>query len=108
MLPYIDEAYSFKFFFHTGGLGISDLCKVLKATLEARTKWYYIGLELGIDPGTLGAIKTDNDDSMDRLSAMLDAWLKMAQPKPTLTALAALQSPTVGYGHLAEQILSLK
>ena len=40
---------------------------------------------------------------------MLTTWLKMVQPKPTLAALAeALQSPTVGFGHLAEQILSLK
>ena len=72
-------------------------------------KWYNIGLELDIDPGTLDAIKNDNDSSDDRFRAMLTTWLKMVQPKPTLAALAdALQSPTVGFGHLAEQVLTLK
>ena len=72
-------------------------------------KWYNIGLELDIDPGTLDTIKTDNDNSDDRFRAMLTTWLKMVQPKPTLAALAdALQSPTVGFGHLAEQVLTLK
>ena len=33
----------------------------------------------------------------------------MVQPKPTLAALAeALQSPTVGFEHLAEQVQALK
>ena len=72
-------------------------------------KWYNIGLELEIDPGTLDAIKTDNDNSDDRFQAMLKTWLKTVQPKPTLAALAeALQSPTVGFGHLAEQVQALK
>ena len=72
-------------------------------------KWYNMGLELDIDPGTLDTIKTDNDNSDDRFRAMLTTWLKMVQPKPTLAALAdALQSPTVGFERLAEQVLALK
>ena len=72
-------------------------------------KWYNIGLELEIDPGTLDTIKTDNENSDNRFRAMLMTWLKMVQPKPTLAALAeALQSPTVGFGHLAEQVQALK
>ena len=88
---------------------MKDLRKVQRATWEARAKWYNIGLELDIDPGTLDTIKNDNDNSDDRFRAMLTIWLKMVQPKPTLAALAeALQSPTVGFGHLAEQVLALK
>ena len=72
-------------------------------------KWYNIGLELEIDPGTLNTIQTDNENSDNRFRAMLMTWLKMVQPKPTLAALAeALQSPTVGFGHLAEQVQALK
>ena len=88
---------------------MKDLRKVQRATWEARTKWYNIGLELEIDPGTLDTIKNDNDNSDDRFRAMLMTWLKMVQPKPTFAALAeALQSPTVGFGHLAEQVLAIK
>ena len=88
---------------------MKDLRKVQRATWEARTKWYNIGLELEIDPGTLDTIKGNNEDIEDRFRTMLTTWLKMVQPKPTLAALAeALQSPTVGFGHLAEQVLALK
>ena len=88
---------------------MSDLCKVQRAAWDARTRWYNIGLELEIDPGTLDTIKIDNTETNDCFRAMLTSWLKMVQPKPTLTALAeALQSPTVGFGHLAEQVLALK
>ena len=94
---------------HAGVLTIKDLHKVLKATWEARVKWYNIGLGLEIDPGTLNTIKTDNENSDDRFRAMLMIWLNKVQPKPTLAALAeALQSPTVGFGHLAEQVQALK
>ena len=91
------------------GLGIADLRKVQRAAWEARAQWYNIGLELEIDPGTLDVIEGNNKDINGCFRAMLTTWLKMVRPKPTLTALAeALQSPTVGFGHLAEQILALK
>ena len=90
-------------------LSIKDLQKVQRAAWEARAKWYNIGLELKIDPGTLDVInrKFNSDNIDDRFRDMLSIWLNMVQPQPTLSLLAeALQSPTVGYAHLAEQILS--
>ena len=88
---------------------MKDLRKVQRATWEARAKWYNIGVELEIDPGTLDTIKGNNDDIDDRFRAMLMTWLKTVEPKPTLAALAeALQSPTVGFGHLTEQVQALK
>ena len=94
---------------HTGALTITDLRKIQRATWDSRDEWYNIGLELNIDPGTLDVIKRDSAKTNDCFREMLTTWLKMVQPKPTLAALAeALQSPTVGFGHLAEQILSLK
>ena len=84
-----------------GNLSIKDLCKVQRSTWEARSKWYNIGLELSIDPGTLDAIKENSDNIDDQFRSMLTTWLKMVEPIPTFTALAeALQSPTVGFGHL--------
>ena len=91
------------------GLSMRDLGKVQRAAWESRAQWYNIGLELEIDPGTLDVIEGNNKDINSCFRAMLTTWLKMVQPKPTLGALAkALQSPTVGFGHLAEQVQALK
>ena len=90
-------------------LTITDLRKVQKAAWDSRDEWYNIGLELSIDPGTLDAIRSDHAKTKDCFREMLITWLKMVQPKPTLAALAeALQSPTVGFEHLSEQVLALK
>ena len=94
---------------HVGSVDINDLRKIQRVAWESRAQWYNIGLELDIDPGTLDVIEGNNKDINNCFRAMLTSWLKMIRPKPTLAALAeALQSPTVGFGHLAEQILSLK
>ena len=90
-----------------GELSTKDLRKVQRAAWDARAKWYNIGLELDIDPGTLDTIKGNCDNIDDRFRAMLTTWLKMVEPKPTWESLAeALRSPTVGYGHLADLIES--
>ena len=90
-------------------LTITDLRKVQRAAWDSRDEWYNIGLELGIDPGTLAAIRSEHTKIKDCFRETLTIWLKMVQPKPTLAALAeALQSPTVGFEHLAEQVLALK
>ena len=87
---------------------MKHLGKVQRAAWDSRDEWYNIGLELSIDPGTLDVIKRDNTKTNDCFRAMLTTWLKMVQPKPTLAALAeALQSPTVGFGHLAEKVLTM-
>ena len=89
-----------------GELNINDLREVQKTSWDARAKWYNIGLELKIDPGTLDTIKGNNDNIDDRFRAMLTTWLKMVKSKPTWETLAeALRSPTVGYEHLAEQCM---
>ena len=91
----------------SGKLSTKDLRKVQRAAWDARAKWYNIGLELDIDPGTLDTIKGNSDNIDDQFRAMLTTWLKMVEPKPTWEALAeALRSPTVGCGHLADLIES--
>ena len=63
---------------------------------------------MSIDPGTLDTIKGDNDNIDDRFRAMLTEWLKMVKPRPSFAALSkALQSPTVGFGHLAEYFINM-
>ena len=83
-----------------------DLGVVLEAVWEARSKWYNIGLKLGISAGTLDSIsKANNQNPDDCLTDMIKAWLRSGRPKPSWAALAkALKSPMVGYGHLAEQL----
>ena len=86
-------------------LSIKNLGVVMTAAWGARSKWYYIGLQLNIDPGTLDVIKVDNKNIDDCFLAMLTTWLKTVDPKPTTSALAdSLRSPMVGYADLAGEL----
>ena len=91
-----------------GQLTINNLRTVQSAVWEARVKWLYIGLELGLNRDTLDAIKKKNPNITDNcFTEMLTVWLKMVNPPPTWSALAdALKLPTVGYGQLGEQVES--
>ena len=92
-----------------GFLTIYNLSKVQNtpAIWEARTQWYNIGLGLALSVGSLDAIKLNNQGQCDPcLREMLSEWLKRRHPRPTWDALAeALRSPSVGYSHLAEELL---
>ena len=87
-------------------LTIDDLGDVLESVWEARSKWYNIGLKLGVSVGTLDSIsKAANQNPDDCLTAMIKDWLRNGKPKPTWAAVAkALKSPMVGYAQLAEQL----
>ena len=39
---------------------------LLEDTVDAQTKWYYIGLCLGLPPPKLGAMREDMDTSQER------------------------------------------
>ena len=88
--------------FLTGRLTINDLPQVNRSVLDARTKWYDIGMELKIDAETLDSIEKDNPrNCQDCLREMLKFWLRREEPIPTWGALAeALMSPLVGKGDL--------
>ena len=83
----------------------SDLSKILSTVWEARSRWYNLGLELKLPPGTLEAIKLENPHvSGDCLRAILYEWLKNLDPPPTWQSLSkALQSPTVEMGELVKE-----
>lgn len=86
-------------------LTVSHL-KVLRDFLYGvSTKWYDIGIELGMDIGTLLKIQHRyGSDSVICLREMLTIWLKSADPHPSSTALAdALRAKVVGESALAEQ-----
>ena len=92
----------------TPGLRLNekDLNTVRSAVWDARAKYYFIGLELGLNPSDLDTIRRRyQGDPDDSLPAVLQIFLTRAHPPPTWIDLArALESPGVGYGALAEKI----
>ena len=82
----------------TSQLSISDLGTVMTRLCPACSKWFLIGCLLGIEVGTLEAIRKDyRDISMECLVALLTTWLRRTSPKPTWKALVdVLKSPPVG------------
>ena len=76
-------------------LTVNDVSVIINENWSYRAKWRFIGLELGIDVGTLDAIgKSNHDDVNECFTRMMSDWLKEAYP--TRSALdRALQSPTV-------------
>ena len=87
-------------------LTVNDLATVQRAVWDGRAKWYNIGLELGLKPGTLDAIEKKNfHDTDDCFRATLHAWLSSEDLCPSWRHLAdALRAPPVGMWHLAEEI----
>ena len=75
---------------------------VLNEIHDARTKWYYIGIELKLDVSTLKAIESKYSDCKDCLREVITKWLKAVQPKPTWRSLVdALRRPVVDESKLA-------
>lgn len=100
------QYYLWKIILYSDYLGISNLKDVSAVVWEARSKWYNIGVNLSISPDTLDTIQSDNHHvSENCFMAVLKVWLRRVQPRPTWDELAeALRSPTVGYGHLADEM----
>ena len=80
---------------------------VQRAVWEGRARWYNIGLELGLSPGTLDAIQETNHYNTDHcFTAILKQWLSRPELHPSLRNLArALKAAPVGLEQLADQLL---
>ena len=89
-------------------LTISDLEKVQSKIWEARTKWYHLGLLLGVPVDTLDVIQYNHPTNCDQcFTDMINVWLRASDLQRTWEALAkALESPQVGQSNLAKQIRS--
>ena len=87
-------------------LTITDLAKVQNETWEARTRWYNLGLQLGVPVDTLDAIQYNHPTNCDQcFTDMIKEWLRAFDLQQTWEALAkALESPQVGQSNLAKQI----
>ena len=65
-----------------------------------------MGIELGIDVGTLDAIDEDYKKVGDCLTTMITGWLRNANPKPTRGAVTTvLQSERVSGNYHTQIIL---
>ena len=83
----------------------NDLKEVRNKVLPATSKWYDLGLELGILSDDLDTVKTGNDKPQDCLREVLKRWLDNAELTPTWTTIIiALRSPAVGHHSLAEEL----
>ena len=77
-------------------LSIDNIKEILDQTWQYRAKWKFIGIELGIDTGTLDALDADHKKSEVCLRNMIKTWLRNKTPRPTRMAInQALESPSV-------------
>ena len=78
--------------------------EVFEMTWNYRARWRFIGIELGVDEGTLDAIDKDNRKVEDCLREMVILWLRSCKTKPSQHVISmALKSgrvsSTVGNYH---------
>ena len=87
---------------------MDDLASVQRAVWEGRARWYNLGLELGLDPGTLDSIQqTNHHVTDDCFRATIKKWLSSPDLHPSWSSLArSLRAPPVGLEHLAEKLVT--
>ena len=64
-----------------------DMAAVCRCLHPLRAKWNIIGTLLEIEKSSLDVVGVDNEDSDDRLVAMVAVWLRQIMPIPTWQAL---------------------
>lgn len=86
-------------------LDLNDLGDIQEEILKASTKWYNIGLKLGVAVHVLDAIKLLPPGNFgDQLLEMLKCWLKTAQLPTRKDLIDALRAPAVGEFWLASEL----
>ena len=70
--------------------------EVLNLTWNYRSRWRFVGIELGIDVNTLDTIEKDHRKAEDCLTELITIWLRRAYPKPNRSSIIrALESQSV-------------
>ena len=83
-------------------LSVNDLHVIMEELADVRAKWYNIGIQLGVNVGTLKAIEKQYSDPSDCLRETLMTWLKAYPPPHTWSkVLEALRTKIVGEAKLA-------
>ena len=76
---------------------------MLNKLWSAKSKWYNIGLGLGLSADELDSIDQKGREPGDCLREVLSHWLKKRNPRKS-QLIEALRQPCVGYGQLAEDL----
>ena len=76
---------------------------LLQDTIDARAKWYYIGLCLDLPPPTLDAMREDMDTAQERYTEVIKQWLK-TEEATMRKLIEALESKTVNENRLASSL----
>ena len=78
----------------------------MEEVFDAKAKWKFIGLKLGVPKGELDAIEYSNSSIGQKLMETLDKWLQSGR-NTTWKALAdAMGSVTVGREDLKQKLLT--
>ena len=81
-----------------------DFFTVHEYLLDAKVKWYYIGMGLKVNIADLDAIEATKANMDDRLLEMIKIWLHKGTNKYWQTVIAALETKAVGRSDVAEMI----
>ena len=68
---------------------------VIHKMWNARTKWYFIGIQFNIADSDLDAIEADSKDVDEKLRKMIESWLKTGENCNWEAVDDALKNPTV-------------
>ena len=83
-----------------------ELDQVLEEVFDAKAKWMFIGLKLGVPKGELDVIQYNGSSVGQKLMKTLDIWLQSGR-NTTWKALAeAMGADTVGREDLKQNILT--
>ena len=108
--PYLHKLIRYLITCILGHLKITDLKDVVSALWEARAKWRDIGRCIGVDEGTLDAMKGKDDG--ENLSDLLSHWLKgvhnpkekNSKPRTWRTLIKALREKVVNEEAMADKL----
>ena len=94
-----------KYISSSGILRIDNLRDVQDAVWPARSKYYNIGIELGVPDGDLDAFEKSNSYRVDGcFMDVLKHLLRRSEGLSQKKLADALASPPVGFGNLADNI----
>ena len=74
--------------------------------MGVRGRWYNLGLQLKVRPGTLDRIRVQFSDSRDQLAEMLKTWLTTSDNASWKALTDALRSQSVSGNQIADYLES--
>ena len=86
-------------------LTVDDLRVLMEELNNVSSKWYDVGMYLGVSVGRLDVIKKQYSDLTDCFRETLKTWLQTYVPPPTwVNIVEVLRSRTVGEARLAAEL----